>query len=288
MVETDEYGQSLLRCGNSTNGIKLPDGAEVHCTYQVGYGPDGNIGSDSLIYFDALAFPRITSCWNPIDVTNGRAPEPVAEIIRRAPEAYRYRQLRAVTLQDYVDRAEELLEVSKAAARYAWTGSWRTVQIAIDPVGTTTLTPELRQRIAEHLNAVRLIGEDLEIRAPRFVPLDIQVTLCIHPDYWIDDIRFLLEQEFSEGYTPDGRRGFFHPDRWTFGQKLRASEIIGRIQRIKGVDHVVSVSMKRWNEVSSGTDELAEVRINEIIQVRNDPDHMEDGFMTLTIGGGRQ
>jgi hypothetical protein len=198
------------------------------------------------------------------------------------------RQLRAITLQDYINRAEEVEGVSRAAARYAWTGSWRTVQMAIDPVGTTELTPELRQKVACHLEAVRLIGEDLEIRSPCYVPLDIAITLCIHPDYWPEDVRFFLEQELSEGYTPDGRLGFFHPDRWTFGQRLRASEIIGRVQRIEGVDHVVSVTMKRWNETTPPTEEIDVVRVNEIIRVRNDPDHMEDGFITFYHQGGRQ
>jgi hypothetical protein len=287
MVETDENGRSLLRFGNGINGRALPEDCEVHCEYQVGHGPDGNIGADSLIYFDHPDADRITSCWNPFDITDGRAPEPVAEIIRRAPEAYRARQLRAVTLQDYINRAEELPGVARAAARYAWTGSWRCVRITIDPVGTTRLNPELRQQVGRHLEAVRLIGEDLEIRSPRFVPLDIRIEICIRANYWVEDLRFLIEQELSEGYTPDGRKGFFHPDRWSFGQRLRASEVIGRIQRIEGVDHVASLTMKRWHGSDSATHEITEVRANEIIRVRNDPDHMEEGFITLDMNGGR-
>ena len=50
-------------------------------------------------------------------------------MLRNAPEAFRARQLRAVTLADYVKRAEEVGGVSRAVARYAWTGSWRTVRI---------------------------------------------------------------------------------------------------------------------------------------------------------------
>ena len=288
IVETDEDCQSLLRFGNGKNGRNLPEGAEVHCHYQIGYGPDGNIGADTLKYFDSLDFPEIIECWNPFDVTSGRAPEPVAEIIRRVPEAYRYRQLRAITLQDYVNRAEELPEVARAAARYAWTGSWRTVQVAIDPLGTHEFGAELRWKVARHLEAVRLTGEDLEIRGPKFVPLCIDVVVCIHPDYWAEDVRFLLEQEFSEGYTPDSRRAFFHPDLWTFGQRLYTSEIVGRIQLIEGVDHVVSVSLKRWGKAAPGRSNSIDVRANEIIRVRNDPDHMEDGFMNFTIGGGRE
>lgn len=287
-VETDELGRSLIRFGNGVNGKQLPDGAIVHCTYQIGRGLDGNVGADSLLHFDNNLFPQIKSCWNPFDVTNGREPELVTEILRRVPQAYRYRQLRAITLQDYENRAVELPDVSRAFAQYRWTGSWRTVQVAIDPVGTTTLTDELREKVTRHLEAVRLIGEDLEIRSPRFVPLDIKVFLCIHPDYWVEDIRFILEQEFSEGYTPDGRMAFFHPDRWTFGQALRISQIIGAIQAIQGVAHVIEVQLKRWNEATPGTQEVIEVRGNEIIQVKNDRDRLEGGFIKFEIQGGRQ
>jgi len=307
IVETDEQGYSLIRFGDGINGKELPEEAEVICTYQFGNGLDGNIGLDKLVNFDrtALSFIKLDAnpdpdvegptvegsliaCWNPFDVTNGRAPEPAAEIIRRVPEAYRARQLRAVTLKDYVNRAQELPEVSRAAARYAWTGSWRTVQITIDPAGTTILEDGLRRRIARYLDAVRLIGEDLEVRAPRFVPLEIHVVLCALPDYWPEDLQFIIEQEFSDGWTPDGRMGFFHPDLWTFGQPLRASQIIGRLQAIEGIDHVKSVTMKRWNEPSPGTNEIANLRHNEIIQVKNDPDHMEKGFIDFDIKGGRQ
>lgn len=288
LVETDEEGKSLIRFGNGKNGKKLPDGAEVRCFYQVGRGLDGNIGADKLTNFDKGTFKdKIVSCWNPFDVINGRDQEPVAEIIRRVPEAYRFRQLRAVTLQDYVNRAEELEEVARSSARYAWTGSWRTVQIAIDPAGTDELTEEAREKIARYLDAVRLIGEDIEIRPPRFVPLEIDVSLCIHPDYWPEDITFILEQEFSDGFTPDGRLGFFHPDQWTFGQELRASQIIGRVQSVQGVDHVIQMAMKRWNEVMPGNEGIITVSANEIIQVKNDPDHMERGSINFEVQGGR-
>lgn len=288
VVETDEEGRSLIRFGDGANGKKLSEGAEVHCTYQVGRGLDGNVGAEALSAFDKDDFPEVDSCWNPFDVTNGRDPEPVAEIVRRVPEAYRYRQLRAVTLRDYVDRAEEVQGIARASARYMWTGSWRTVRVTVDPVGTHILAPELREDVARHLEAVRLIGEDLEIRAPQFVPLDIVISLCVTPDYWPEYIRSALEQEFSDGHTPDGRTAFFHPDRWTFGQGLWASQIVGRVLSVEGVDYVIEVRMKRRNEATSGTSDLIEVRPEEIVEVRNDPDHMEKGSIRFDLRGGRR
>ena len=301
VVETDEERLSSIRFGNGTNGKELPKDAVVTCWYQVGDGLDGNVGSDCLTYFDpAGAFRKldagveavtadgtIVRTWNPFDVANGRAPESAASIIRRAPEAYRLRQLRAITLQDYVDRAEKLPAVSRAAARYAWTGSWRTVQITIDPVGTTVLTEAATADIASYLNAVRLIGEDLEIRPPQFVPLEIHVSLCAGVDYWPEDLKSILEQEFSDGWTPDGRMGFFHPDAWTFGQPLKASQIIGRMLAVEGVEHVITVTVRRWNGPAAVSDEMTNVAFNEILQVMSDPDHQEKGFIDFKVQGGR-
>ncbi len=309
VVETDENRRSIIRFGNGRNGRELPDGAKVTCTYQYGMPLDGNAGADKIVNFNAASVAgdpallaiNLRSCWNPFDVTNGIDREPIAEIIRRVPEAYRQRQLRAVTLADYIARAEEIAGVSRASARYAWTGSWRTVRVTIDPVGTNELSYELRKAVADYLNAVRLIGEDLEIRPPVFVPLEINVVLCAEPDVWPEDIKFVLEQEFSAGWTPDGRKGFFHPDEWTFGQALYASQIIGRAIKVKGVDHAVgqkvisggvektiSVSIKRWNSPLAAADSFEKLNHNEIIQVMNDPDHMEQGSIKFDVKGGRQ
>jgi hypothetical protein len=290
VVETDEERRSLLRFGNGTNGMTLPDKAVVHCTYQIGVPLEGNVGADSIVRLDTSLDLLLdgATIWNPFDVDDGRNPEPPALIIRRVPEAYRARQLRAVTLADYVHRAEELPGVSRASARYAWTGGWRTVRVTIDPAGTTVLDDTLRRQLADYLDAVRLIGEDLEIRPPRFVPLRIDVALCVDEGYWPDDVRAFVEQEFSTGYTADGRRGFFHPDEWTFGQELHASQIVGRLQAVEGVEHVIFVRMKRWDDVNAGTEAIVGLRDNEIIQVLNDPDHMELGTIAFDLRGGRR
>ena len=176
MVETDELQRSLLRFGDGVNGRLLPDDAIVRCDYQAGYGAAGNVGAGTITSFEPLPAPlagAVLEVWNPFDVVDGRDPEPVEKVLRSAPEAYRARQLRAVTLDDYRTRAEEVPGVSRAVARYAWTGSWRTVRLVIDPAGHrgARAVPAARS-VAAHLEAVRLIGEDMEIRPPRFVPLE--------------------------------------------------------------------------------------------------------------------
>lgn len=305
IVETDEFDMSTVRFGDNVNGRALPQDAVVTCRYQVGRGSLGNVGADSLTGFDnsPTGFPHVEKVWNPLDVTDGQYPEKPSEVVRRATQAYKARQLRAVTLEDYTRRAEELPGVSHAYARYSWTGSWRTVRVAIDPKGTTKLSDELREKIVNHLDAVRLIGEDLEVRCARYVALDIMLRLCAHPDYWPEDLAHELELEFSDGYTVDGRKGFFYQDSWTFGQYLHASQLIGRALAVKGMERMLLVSMRRWNPGSGEraptiiinsedlpVAEIVTLKVEpyEVIQVANDPSHLEYGRIEFDIQGGRQ
>jgi hypothetical protein len=300
-VETDELRGSCIRFGNGLNGAPLADDARIRCRYQAGQGVAGNVGADCL---DKSTEPALVlELWNPFDVVDGREPEPRDAIVRRAPEAYRRRQRRAVTLEDYAREAERVEGVAHARARYAWCGSWRAVQVAIDPVGGGRPGGDLIARLAAALDAVRLIGDDVEIRAAAYVPLDIKLVLCAHPAYWIEDLRAELQAEFSYGYAADGRAGFFHPDLWTFGQSLHASQLIGRALKVQGVDRALRVSMRRFNPGIGGglvTVEIApsdlpeslvgtlEIGAAEILVVANDPDRLEAGRIAFDIRGGRR
>jgi len=290
VVETDENLRSLVRFGDGTNGVEIPNDGVITIQWMSGYGPDGNIGKDSIIGFDGTGMPdvQLGTCWNPFDVIDGAAPE-TADVIRRSvPQAFLYNQQRAVTLADYVAQAETVAGVERAAAVYQWTGSWRTVRVSIDPEGTTTLSMALRTAVEQVLDAVHLIGEDIEVRAPEYVPLAIVLTVCVSSDSWIDDVAPVVEQAFSNGYNSDGSLAFFHPDRWSFGQALYASQMEGVLFDIQGVEHVVSLSMTRWWNPSVTSTEVMPMGPEEIVLVSNDPNNLEEGTITFSYQGGRQ
>lgn len=300
IVETDENGRSLVRFGNGKNGMALPSEAEVTCEYQVGYPQEGNIGADKLTVPDDYRKPLIAKCWNPIHASIGRVPETREEILRNVPEAFRGLQLRAVTVNDHVDDYEErtqmLHQVSRARASYRWMGSWRLVQIGVDPVGATTISENLHSEILQHLDSVRLIGDQIIIREPKYVPLEIHVPVCVHQDFWLNDVRYFLEDKFSDGITWDGKKAFFHPDNWSFEDSLEKSKLFDAVQSIEGVDHPIDdpnapdgsldkLTIKRWNVPEGG--EKQEIQSNEIIQVRSNPNQMESGFIYFHLRGGR-
>ena len=291
-VETNERQRSVLRFGNGSNGNQVPTNAIIAFSYQLGGSHTGNVGADALVQpFESdtnLKPAWIDRAWNPLDVINGRDPEPASRVLRNAPEAFRARQLRAVTLTDYVERAQHVPGVSRAVASYAWTGSWRTVRIALDPkVGTAW--DDVLSVASQQLNAVRLIGEDLELRPPVFVPLEITMDVCLRDEVWPQDVRFVLEQEFSTGWTPDGRMAFFHPDAWTFGQSLHRSQMEGRLLLVQGVEHMLRIHVKRFNDRAAKPTLLEELtpRFNEIFEVLNNADSREHGYITFNLSGGR-
>ena len=308
IVEVHENQTAQLRFGNGINGRALPAGATVTAAWRSGQGPAGNVGADVLTRCSSTS-GSVRRVWNPFDVADGRAPEPVSSLQRRAPEAYRRLQLRAVTLADVAAQAERVPGVAHARARHAWSGSWRVVRVAIDPVGGGALTPALRGRIARALDAVRLIGDDIELRAAVPVPLDIHLALCARADVWIEDLRAELEMAFSDADLPAhpplpwGRRGLFHPDDWTFGQPLHASQLIGRALAVAGVERVTQLHMRRLHPGAGGsaapvvidldtlpatTEQVLPIGDFEILQVAGDPDHLERGRIAFSIAGGRR
>lgn len=286
VVETDENRISTVRFGNGIHGQKVPDSARIEITYQKGKGEEGNIGADR-IHYKGTYLNHAFEVRNPWEISDGVGPEPVDQIMRRVPEIFRLKQHRAVTLEDLVAKTQEHPAVDKAKASYVWTGSWRAVRVLVDVKPPAVWGAALHKSLRDYLSPLMMIGEDLEIRVPRYVPLLITVTLCIRAEYSRALIRTLLNEEFSAGFTSRGRKGFFHPSLWTFGQALEESPLLARVHAVEGVDHVESISSLRWGEKVEPVVGRVEIGSDDIIQVLSHPDGAEKGYIQFRIKGGR-
>jgi predicted phage baseplate assembly protein len=224
---------------------------------------------------------------NPLPATGGTAPEPIERVRLNAPQAFRTQE-RAVTDADYVAASQRHREVQRAAATRRWTGSWHTWFVSTDRTGGVPVNAEFEERMREFLDRFRLAGYDLEIDGPRFVPLDIALTVCVAPGYIRGDVRRVLLEMFGATDLPDGRRGFFHPDGLTFGQPIFLSQIVAAAMRTPGVAWVQPTRFQRWREDPHG--ELDDGRIIfgrlEIPRLDNDPNLPENGKIELTMTGG--
>ena len=157
-------------------------------------------------------------------IRHGVEPESIEDVRQRAPAAFRTQE-RAVTEADYAEVTERDSRVQRAAATFRWTGSWHTVFLTVDRFGSLPVDNDFKASIRESVERYRMAGYDLEVDASQFVSLEIEMHVCVQPDYFRTDAAAALLQIFSNQILSDGRRGIFHPDNFTFGQPVYLSQI---------------------------------------------------------------
>jgi predicted phage baseplate assembly protein len=286
VVEVESDGTATLRFGDDTDG-RVPDtGTAFVAAYRIGNGTSGNVGADSIVHLAAAA--NIQSCRNPLPATGGTDAETADQIRRRAPQAF-LTQERAVTMADYNAMTELDPRVDRAAATLRWTGSWYTAFIAVEPRGGGNLLPALGTALKGELERYRLAGQDLELDSPQYVSLDIALKVCVDPDYFQSNVAQGLLQVLNNRILPDGRKGIFYPDNFTFGQTVYLSPIYAAARSVAGV---VSVTATRFQPqgvdtnqyLDAGALKLGPLQVARLDNDRNFPDH---GQLTLTMEGGK-
>jgi Baseplate J-like protein len=300
VAEIDDDGRALLRFGDDQYGRALGDVTALDTVYRVGNGRTGNVGHDTIAHVaPAAAGASITLVRNPLPARDGTDPETIEHARQIAPQAFHSELFRAVTEEDWVQAAERLPDVASAAATYRWTGSWLTIFIAIDPRdradltdlpnGRTMLDPAFEQRIRAFLGQYRLAGYDLELRPPRFVPVDLAVEVCARPGYFRSDVAQAVRDALSNRILPDGSLGFFHPSNFVFGQPLYLSRLYAAVAAVTGVDSVTVRKLVRFGQADAGELERGELDTGpwEIVRLDNDPSFVEHGVLTVTARGGK-
>jgi hypothetical protein len=179
--------------------------------------------------------------------------------------------------------------VQRAAADLRWTGSWCTVFLTIDRVGGGSVTNdgELQADLLRHLRRARLAGYDLELRDPVFAPLRLVLRVCVQRDVLGADVRAALLDRFTAGTRADGTPGFFHPDRFSFGDAVFTSQIYAAAMAVSGVGAVSIETFQRWGRAAN--DEIAagvfRPGAREIVQLENDPSFPERGVFDVIVEG---
>ena len=159
---------------------------------------------------------------------------------------------------------------------------------AVDPLDAFELSPGRRRQVEALLNCRRQAGRDVIVRDPKFVNLDLVISLCVSHDAFPGQVRpRVLEALFGRGGARP-RRGFFDPDNFTFGTPLRRSALEAAVVAVEGVEAVTGIQI-RAHGVTDYKDFEAldyEVADDELIRVENSPLRHERGSVTLIVEGG--
>lgn len=283
VVETQNNGLAVLRFGDGLNGREPAANEVLNARLRIGNGSRGNIGAEAIAHVVA-SFDGITRVRNPLPARGGVDPQPAAEARLYAPQAFR-RQERAVTAADYAAIMQRETRVQRAVATRRWTGSWYTMFITVDRRGSDTLDPDFEAELAAFIERYRLAGHDVEIDAPHFVALDIEFHVCTKPGYFAADIEQRLLDIFSAGVRSNGETGFFHPDRFTFGQPVYLSALIAAAMQVPGVAYVTPLIFQRLGRLASGELDAGQITMQrlEIARLDNDPNAPENGRIRFQV-----
>lgn len=286
-AEVEEDGLATLRFGDDEYGLRPASDTRFTAMYRIGRGAQGNVGAGSLTH---IVTPDgwIEGASNPLPARGGVDSETIEKVRQNAPSAFRVQQ-RAVTEEDYAEVAGRHPQVQRAAAALRWTGSWHTVFLTVDRVGGRAVDTDFGARLRRHGERYRMAGHDLEINGPRFVPLEIELFVCVLSDYYRSHVKAALLEVFSNRTFPDGRRGLFHPDNFTFGQPVYLSPLYAAVQAVQGVRFVEIRKFQRLGlDSRAGLDDgLLPMDRLEIARLDNDPNFPERGLLRLDLEGGR-
>jgi hypothetical protein len=287
VLEVEADGAAYLRFGDNEHGLRPSAGAHFNVTYRMGNGTRGNVGAEAIRHIVSND-QGIEKVRNPLPAAGGVDPESIEEVRQKAPSAFRIQE-RAVTPEDYAAVAERHPEVQRAAATLRWTGSWHTVFVTIDRVAGRPVDDVFKKKMRDHIERYRMAAQDVEIDAPLFVSLEIEMLVCVKPDYFRGEVRAALELVFSNRILPDGRRGVFHPDNFSFGQTVYLSPLYAAAQAVAGVASVRITKFQRQGRDSDEALHAGKLVLErlEIPRLDNDPNFREHGLFTMSFLGGK-
>jgi hypothetical protein len=305
---------AALRFGDNINGAALPNGlVDIDINMRVGLGEIGNVGPDALTrilsfgdddILDTLLpagapdrlerIHRHLRATNPIAAVGGRDPEPLARIRYRAPRKVRD-TLSAVVPQDYERLLASLKEVATAHAAVVDVGLRRVVRVTVllkdeDLLTGAEADPDRdAERIRRwaltrsYLESIRLLGFDVELVPPRFVPLDIDIIVDAMPWAQADQLILRIQEALA------GAQGLFDPDISGLGGDVHVDAIHQAVLRVHGVAAVRVARLRRLmphaieyadsGTLPIGSDEVAIIRHPYGLEAEN-------GIVTVSVCGG--
>ena len=287
VAETEEDGSVRLRFGDGRQGRRPAPGTRFVAAHRVGDGAQGHIGSDALAHVVGDGELAIAALRNPLPAQGGEAREPLEKARLVAPRAFR-ETANCVTAADLARLARSHPEVLHAAAEARWTGSWNTLYLFVQRPSGAAVTPAFEARLREFLEPALLAGSDLEICAPIPLALEIRLRGVVEPRAAAHAVRAALVERLAGADDGAGRRGYFHCDRFGFGQPVHLDGVLDEAMKCAGIVSIDADVFRPWGS-APGADRVHASIVPgpfEVVSLRNRPGEPELGTLTVELEGG--
>ena len=296
VVEVDDDALAHLRFGDDRLGAAPEPGSTLLAAYRVGNGTAGNVGTEMInrLVLCAGRDYGVTRVRNPLPAAGGVDPEPVVDAKLYAPASLRKLE-RAITTDDWAAlAARRIPSLQRAAGDLSWTGSWYEAQVSVDLQGAEEVSAADLEAWTGRLYRYRMMGQDLAVRAARYVSLDVALHVCVKPRFEPAHVKAALSSAL-------GGRGYFHPDKLSFGDRIAASRLVAAALAVPGVLSAEVTRLRRQfeddhGELAAGALKLGRFEIArldndpnrpEIARLDNDPNRPENGRLELKLEGGQ-
>lgn len=308
VLRAGRNGGASIRFGNGENGAALPARQlPVTIGMRLALGSPGNVGAGVLdrvlafgpsATFDALLtrlqdtgdaelwLRRMIVVDNPLPAVGGRPPESLERMRYDAPRAVRDR-LSAVVPDDYERLLEQLDDVRGARARILDVGLRQVVRVTLLLGDEDVLDDDERLRrwaeARQQLEDIRLLGFDVEIQPPTWVPLDLDVVVDAVGDWNTEQVR----QAVIEAIEGDG--GLLDPDSSGLGGDVMLDALYRAILATPGV---AAAQVKRFRRLERDAREYLEdgripIGAEEVAVIHPPYGDADTGVLTVTVCGGR-
>jgi hypothetical protein len=291
----DNSGRTIVSFGDGTDGVRPPTGANnIHARYRIGLGGSGNVPSDGVQQLlDSLAGLQQVS--NPQPTIGGTDPESLAGIRTNTPASVRTFE-RAVSTEDYAALARTFPGIAKASARWVLFDenlmglAHPYIRLTVGATGGTPISQgSFLGQLRNFLDQRRDPNVPLRILDFTRVYVDIAVTIDLDDRVPRQATFARTQAALNPGLNPDGTAGYFAFDSLDFGESLHLSAIYAFIQNIRGVSDANVRTFRRMDQdASDPTIVRSDVLIGptEVAVIGNDPNHPEQGLLTIFQGGG--
>lgn len=250
------FGPSLLQPDGKVYsfGAVPPKGAALcMARYQYGGGYGGNLPTRAITIMKS-SIPYVARVVNRRPASGGVDAQSLEDAKLRAPQTLRSRT-RAVTADDYEHIAVRTPGIARAHCLAPGAQPGRPqdpgpghVEVVVLPAvdqadgpvdpDAVLLSADLAQAVQARLDAQRLLGTSVHVRAPRLMWVSVNATLRVAPrtdPAVIEDARLRTEgllYRYLNPYT-GGPQG----DGWPLGRDLNRAELLGLLQQIPVVEY---------------------------------------------------
>ena len=280
-VEIDNEGYAYIRFGDGLNGKKPNTGIKFTACYRIGNGVKSNVGRNTLSYIisNTLSEGSIQNITNPLPAVGGTEPEAM-EHAKVLAQNYNKTQARCVTEEDYRCFALQYQDVLQVHIRKQWSGSWFTILCYLQLNNNQRFDQHYQDNFLQHMDQFTLVGVDLSVQAPRWVALDIRLSVALTPGFTWTTVMRNLQEKFC-GSSTTNTKGYFTAGNFSFGETVYLSNILQQGLSVTGVSTIEALQFNRFGSTTQMEKVPSAIYLHpdEIAVIANNPHQASQGII---------